>query len=114
MDARARQALEDLARQAVAADLDGIANEVAALRRDVAAVRQASGLPAPGELDRIARRERAVALRAGGHSLRSIAAALGTDRGTIARDLAEMGAPRPSMIRGLDGRTTAGPRAART
>jgi len=107
MDMRARLALEDLARRAVAADLDQVVAEVDRLRRELTALRHAAGLPAGRELDRLDRRARAIELRAEGHSTRSIAAALGADRNTVSRDLA--GVPRPPAIRGLDGRVTAGP-----
>ena len=104
----AERRLRELARQAVAGDLDQLAGEVMALRRELRAVRDAAGLPAPG----VSRDDRQVAvavLRARGCSTRAIADVLGLGRTTVQADLRALGVERPPLIRGLDGRLTRGP-----
>jgi DNA invertase Pin-like site-specific DNA recombinase len=109
MDARSRLALEQLARQAVARDLDQVARELEALRREVSAIRMAAKLPVEPPPAR--RRQLAAELREMGMSTRAIALAVRADRGTVQRDLRSAGVARPPMIHGLDGRSTRGPSA---
>ena len=106
----ARQALEQLARRAVASDLDALQVELAAVRRELMAVRAAAGVPVtPPDLER---REHVVEMRRAGMSTRAIALAIGVHRATVTADLRAADAPRPELIAGLDGRLTRGPRPA--
>jgi hypothetical protein len=101
--------LEDLARRAVSRDLDAIAREVEWVRREVAVLRLASGLPS-GPLGRAERRAQALEMRSAGYSVRAISRALRVRRETIAQDFRELGVPPAPIVTGLDGRQVRGPR----
>jgi hypothetical protein len=107
MDSQAREALKSFIRAEVAADLDVLAGELTRVRRELAAVKAAAGLPVE-PLARRERREQTARLRQAGQSVRSIALAVGANRGTVARDLKALGVVPPAgQVVGLDGRTTA-------
>lgn len=119
MNAAQRHAFDQAVRQVVAGDLDTLAAELAAVRRELASVERLGGqvtaleaIAGGGALPRRERITRAAELRTQGVSVRAIASALHTDRGTVARDLKQLGVPVPETISGLDGRTTRGPRPA--
>lgn len=106
MDGDAREALRSFIRAEVGQDLDVLAGELTRVRHELAAVRTAVGLPTD-PLDLRQRREATARLRREGRSVRSIAALLGVNRGTVLRDLRELKVRPPGgQVVGLDGRTT--------
>jgi hypothetical protein len=104
VDEAARQRFEQLVRATICRELDQVTNEIEVLRKEVAALRAASGLPT-GSLRQAERREQVVALRARGVSLRAIARLLNSRHETIAADLKALGVPKASISIGLDGAT---------
>jgi hypothetical protein len=111
VDARARLALEDLARRACQPDMDALAVEVDRLRREVQTLERMVGLPGqpPGRRERQAR---VAELRGRGYSTRAIAQLLHTDRGTVMKDIRTLGLPPAEIVVGLDGRAVRGQRPA--
>jgi DNA-binding NarL/FixJ family response regulator len=102
VDTRERLAVQELARQAVVADLDHLAAEVAALSRTVSRLERSCGL-ATSRLPPDDRREQVTELRERGLSTRTIAALVGTHRTTVQADVRQLGLPAPATTLGADG-----------
>jgi hypothetical protein len=97
---RARETLQELARQAIASDLDQIAGELHTIR----AALSKAGIPLPA-VPADERRRTVVKLRAAGLSSGLIAQGFGVHRGTIVRDVRELGLPPAQRSTGVDGYT---------
>lgn len=96
MDQAARLALQDMVQGVVTPYLDGVLAEVSQLRSEVEALRRVAG-------PRSLRQAQVVRLRQEGLSLQAIAQAVDAHRGTIARDVRELGLPTPSSSIDING-----------
>jgi hypothetical protein len=121
VDARAEQALAELVRAVVGADLDAlharvdrldelgaqvdrVAADLHEARHRLAIVERRVGVTARGPRGAIRRRHAAIELRRAGHSLRAIEVLLGVSRRTITADLRSANVSAPPDAVGVDGK----------